>query len=357
MNLSVSSSFYSSSKQASYTNFVPRIKLPPRKAKPPKEKTKNSDLIQPRAAKTVQRDFPALVDYDEYDAQVFKYAASGGGTARHSASLHRATRPKKPDVYYNGVQPRIPLPSACRRPPQSEALDAVPPLPVGGSCVGVAASADTSRALSRSAAISIPQRSMVDGASLSSSLGVLSPNAWKMTPQEPFDSFDEETSAATTATAAAAGAPTLHRAIVGSVGSPYSFPHRTSAFRPGRALINPFDPSHVTIKLTSNRRRWTHVFPLGPTGIFMQQHHYQAVPHGPSSTDTVEEEDLAAEVLQAAGQFAAATATTEPQRRRKNSPMTFNLLEADVVRQQQSHAHSLTSLNLDRELLFTGVVG
>lgn len=46
-----------------------------------------------------------------------------------------------------------------------------------------------------------------------------------------------------------------------------------------KALINPFDPSHMTIKLTPNRRRWTHVFPQGPTGIFMQQHHYQAVPH------------------------------------------------------------------------------
>ncbi|KAH9414857.1 GATOR complex protein depdc5 [Dermatophagoides pteronyssinus] len=46
-----------------------------------------------------------------------------------------------------------------------------------------------------------------------------------------------------------------------------------------KALINPFDPSHVTIKLNSNRRRWTHVFPLGPTGIFMQQHHYQAIPN------------------------------------------------------------------------------
>lgn len=49
-----------------------------------------------------------------------------------------------------------------------------------------------------------------------------------------------------------------------------------SAARP-KALINPFDPSHMTIKLTPNRRRWTHVFPQGPTGIFMQQHHYQAV--------------------------------------------------------------------------------
>lgn len=48
--------------------------------------------------------------------------------------------------------------------------------------------------------------------------------------------------------------------------------------RNGRALINPFDPSHVTIKLTSNRRRWSHIFPKGPTGVLIQQHHYQAVP-------------------------------------------------------------------------------
>ncbi|KQS43080.1 GATOR complex protein DEPDC5 isoform X4 [Drosophila erecta] len=52
--------------------------------------------------------------------------------------------------------------------------------------------------------------------------------------------------------------------------------------RPGRALINPFDPSHVTIKLTSNRRRWTHIFPKGPTGVLIQQHHYQAVPAKPT---------------------------------------------------------------------------
>lgn len=59
------------------------------------------------------------------------------------------------------------------------------------------------------------------------------------------------------------------RMVVGSEGSP---PHES------RALINPFDPSHVTIKLTSNRRRWTHIFPKGPTGVLIQQHHYQAVP-------------------------------------------------------------------------------
>lgn len=63
--------------------------------------------------------------------------------------------------------------------------------------------------------------------------------------------------------------------------------------RAGRALINPFDPSHVTIKLTSNRRRWSHIFPKGPSGVLIQQHHYQAVPtttannHSPNYGDNM----------------------------------------------------------------------
>jgi hypothetical protein len=46
--------------------------------------------------------------------------------------------------------------------------------------------------------------------------------------------------------------------------------------RPSKSLINPFDPSHAVIKLTSNRRRWTHIFPRGPTGTFIQQHHFSS---------------------------------------------------------------------------------
>ena len=67
------------------------------------------------------------------------------------------------------------------------------------------------------------------------------------------------------------------RMVAGSVGSPLSptpisptpisptplSPPGAPHVRAGRALINPFDPSHVTIKLTSNRRRWTHIFPKG----------------------------------------------------------------------------------------------
>jgi hypothetical protein len=41
---------------------------------------------------------------------------------------------------------------------------------------------------------------------------------------------------------------------------------------PGRALVNPFDPSHVTVKLTSNRRRWTHILPQGLSGHHQQTH-------------------------------------------------------------------------------------
>lgn len=105
-----------------------------------------------------------------------------------------------------------------------------------------------------------------------------------------------------------------NRLIVGSTGSAGLQFHLgcSTPARPGRALINPFDPSHITIKLTSNRRRWTHIFPKGdakkvrcfdvflnhiigsssttqhqnlhlhifrfsgPTGNLIQQHHYQA---------------------------------------------------------------------------------
>ncbi|XP_038057653.1 GATOR complex protein DEPDC5-like isoform X1 [Patiria miniata] len=40
-----------------------------------------------------------------------------------------------------------------------------------------------------------------------------------------------------------------------------------------RTLINPFAPSTMAIRLTSNRRRWTHTFPPGPSGETMQPHH------------------------------------------------------------------------------------
>lgn len=48
------------------------------------------------------------------------------------------------------------------------------------------------------------------------------------------------------------------------VGSAESLLHvRPGGFAPQRALINPFAPSRMPMKLTSNRRRWMHTFPVG----------------------------------------------------------------------------------------------
>lgn len=47
-------------------------------------------------------------------------------------------------------------------------------------------------------------------------------------------------------------------------GNKSAFDHETIKqflLQPGRALVNPFDPKNTTSKLTSNRRRWTHIFP------------------------------------------------------------------------------------------------
>ena len=48
--------------------------------------------------------------------------------------------------------------------------------------------------------------------------------------------------------------------VWGSAGTGSDIKH-FALFRPGRALVNPFDPSNVPFKQSSNRRRWTHIFP------------------------------------------------------------------------------------------------
>uniref|UniRef100_W5M4F7 DEP domain containing 5, GATOR1 subcomplex subunit n=1 Tax=Lepisosteus oculatus TaxID=7918 RepID=W5M4F7_LEPOC len=58
------------------------------------------------------------------------------------------------------------------------------------------------------------------------------------------------------------------------VGSVESTLHvRPGGYTPQRALINPFAPSRMPMKLTSNRRRWMHTFPVGPSGEAIQIHH------------------------------------------------------------------------------------
>lgn len=61
--------------------------------------------------------------------------------------------------------------------------------------------------------------------------------------------------------------------IFGSAGSQFDHSNiKNYLLRPGRELVNPFDPSHVTVKLTSNRRRWTHIFPKCHSGHHQHTH-------------------------------------------------------------------------------------
>lgn len=54
------------------------------------------------------------------------------------------------------------------------------------------------------------------------------------------------------------------RRIVGSAESPVGYSRRhIHQAKSRRALINPFAPSRMQFKMTSNRRRWVHAFPTG----------------------------------------------------------------------------------------------
>ena len=54
------------------------------------------------------------------------------------------------------------------------------------------------------------------------------------------------------------------RPVVGSAGSPDGHSKKyLHKYKQRRALINPFAPSRMQFKMTSNRRRWVHAFPTG----------------------------------------------------------------------------------------------
>ncbi|KAB7503203.1 DEP domain-containing protein 5 [Armadillidium nasatum] len=136
---------------------------------------------------------------------------------------------------------------------------------------------NVSNILGKSPAINIPSK-MSDGKTCSHSFGALNIegvnlNDKKFSSQSEFEDISSSI---------------VNKIGSSGTGSPNEFSqaavHKVP-LRPGRSLINPFNPSHVTIKLTSNRRRWIHTFPKGPTGVLIQQHHYQVSPINISDDD------------------------------------------------------------------------
>jgi hypothetical protein len=50
--------------------------------------------------------------------------------------------------------------------------------------------------------------------------------------------------------------------------------NQTEADSEDRSLINPFRPEEFAIRITANRRRWIHVFPVDKLGRAKLAHHY-----------------------------------------------------------------------------------
>ncbi|XP_050666491.1 GATOR complex protein Iml1 isoform X3 [Leptidea sinapis] len=211
-------SFYSTNKKVAYSNFIPRIKLPPRKSQEPLRKMYEDETKGKLLKEEEYNMHNSIFDYDAYDAQVFQLPPA------HSTCVQRVSRTKKTSM--------AGLESLTRKSPPTTIIH---------------------------------QRKMSDP-DIHHSLGDIFSNYKYGSNDTGSDATDSPIS--------------IHRLSPRS-----SVNTHKPVIRTGRALINPFDPSHVTVKLTSNRRRWTHIFPKGPTGVLIQQHHYQARPAGePAST-------------------------------------------------------------------------
>ncbi|XP_018898821.2 GATOR complex protein Iml1 isoform X2 [Bemisia tabaci] len=238
-------SFYSTNKKVAYSSFIPRIKLPPcvsnRQLHSLERINSHTSAVSTTRTQIISEQ-PAMIpttekDYDAYDDQVFTLPSN------HIQGRHKAERNKKISVGLSDSSNE----KVWRRKMSDSEL----------RCdISYSSSVNTTT----SQAVVIPQVHSRDTSPYpSSSLGPSSI-------AEILRGTNEDDSPPP-------------RLVVGSASptnSPMYMPHVTQ--RPSRSLINPFDPSHVTIKMTSNRRRWTHIFPKGPTGVLIQQHHYQAVP-------------------------------------------------------------------------------
>ncbi|XP_016844784.1 GATOR complex protein Iml1 isoform X2 [Nasonia vitripennis] len=257
-------SFYSTNKKIPNSTFIPRIKLPQRVSKCSSEKSNGKILNNKgRILQEETREYlhNSFFDYDAYDAQVFQLPPI------HTSGLQRvSTRTKKTSVVCMETHNNAQALKLLKRKMSDPDIHHPPPESHPSSLSVIASNSSL-----RSAAISIPSSKTEPVTSNGSNSEVTDKNISGI-------AAVSRTSLKSDVTDGEISPP--FRPVVGSAGSPTnSVAHQpATGHRPSRALINPFDPSHVTIKLTSNRRRWTHIFPKGPTGVLIQQHHYQAVP-------------------------------------------------------------------------------
>ncbi|XP_065146520.1 GATOR1 complex protein DEPDC5 isoform X2 [Paramisgurnus dabryanus] len=234
----INHSFYTSKSQNSCSCFTPRIKLAGKKLHAEKAKSsKEHALCAPR---DTENSLPIQVDYDAYDAQVFRLP--GPSRAQRSTNF-RSSREKE---------------SACRKSWCSAdvsggVVGSSPPIrPWGPDEQRSLASDDSLGHISNILLIPRPAQGQYE---VSSSLGYTSCTRELL--EKMVDSQRDSSAPG--------------RFTVGSAESTLHV--RPGGYTPQRALINPFAPSRMPMKLTSNRRRWMHTFPVGPSGEAIQIHH------------------------------------------------------------------------------------
>uniref|UniRef100_A0A8C7FV52 DEP domain containing 5, GATOR1 subcomplex subunit n=1 Tax=Oncorhynchus kisutch TaxID=8019 RepID=A0A8C7FV52_ONCKI len=225
----INHSFYTSKSQNSCSCFTPRIKLAGRKLHAEKFKNNKEHTL---GAPKDENSLPIQVDYDAHDAQVFRLP--GPSRAQRSTNF-RVVREREVSgrrswgsadvsgVLGGGVSPPV---RSCG-PDEQRSL----------------ASDDSLGRVSN--ILLIPRLPPAQYGEVSSSLGYTMISVM----------FNREGMMESQRDSSAPG-----RFTVGSAESTLHV--RPGGYTPQRALINPFAPSRMPMKLTSNRRRWMHTFPV-----------------------------------------------------------------------------------------------
>ncbi|XP_053738521.1 GATOR complex protein DEPDC5 isoform X1 [Synchiropus splendidus] len=229
----INHSFYTSKSHNACSSFTPRIKLASRKFHAEKSKSnKDNSLCAPKDS---ENSLPIQVDYDAHDAQVFRLP--GPSRVQRSSNV-RMGREKE---------------TSGRKSWGSVDV---------GSGIGTSPPVRTDE-----------QRSLASDDSLGPVSNML------LIPRMPPAQYEVSSSLGYTSTRdllekmmdSQRDSSAPGRFTVGSAESTLHI--RPGGYTPQRALINPFTPSRMPMKLTSNRRRWMHTFPVGPSGEAIQIHH------------------------------------------------------------------------------------
>ncbi|XP_076434609.1 GATOR1 complex protein DEPDC5-like [Babylonia areolata] len=239
-------SFYTSKNQIQNqqnATFVPRIKPPPEFMKMmERKKPKTVSLVAPQWKTESDDDNFPFVNYDEFDAQVFKLPSRTSYRSVRSASCYGLKGSGMKHLPQTFAEAR----RACG-PRTRHISDDVLPRHTDSS--------DKKSKGMSSSAISIPSvPCLVEDMSSSVVERTFS--------RESFDSSGSEDWY-------------CQRPVVGSAGSPVGHSRTMGGFHLNRALINPFAPSRLQFKMTSNRRRWVHALPTDAKGLTVQPHHVQ----------------------------------------------------------------------------------